>query len=108
MDSITIAASCGSDEHYNTARLRQVQSTLQRYKELQDIIAILGLDELSEDDRTTVVRARKLERFLSQPFFGSLQFSGKYVKLEETIKGFQMILSVNSTICQNRLYGRQH
>jgi F-type H+/Na+-transporting ATPase subunit beta len=82
------------DEHYNTARA--VQSTLQRYKELQDIIAILGLDELSEDDRLTVARARKIERFLSQPFFVAEVFTGspgKYVKLEDTIKGFQRILS---------------
>ncbi|MBD2498154.1 F0F1 ATP synthase subunit beta [Nostoc sp. FACHB-280] len=82
------------DEHYNTARA--VQATLQRYKELQDIIAILGLDELSEDDRLTVARARKIERFLSQPFFVAEVFTGspgKYVKLEDTIKGFQKILS---------------
>ncbi|MBW4626016.1 MAG: F0F1 ATP synthase subunit beta [Brasilonema octagenarum HA4186-MV1] len=82
------------EEHYNTARA--VQSTLQRYKELQDIIAILGLDELSEDDRLTVQRARKVERFLSQPFFVAEVFTGspgKYVKLEETIKGFQRILA---------------
>ena len=82
------------DEHYRTART--VQSTLQRYKELQDIIAILGLDELSEDDRRTVDRARKIEKFLSQPFFVAEIFtgmSGKYVKLEETIKGFNMILA---------------
>ncbi len=82
------------DEHYSTARA--VQATLQRYKELQDIIAILGLDELSEDDRLTVARARKVERFLSQPFFVAEVFTGspgKYVKLEDTIKGFQMILS---------------
>ncbi len=81
-------------EHYNTAR--SVQATLQRYKELQDIIAILGLDELSEDDRRTVDRARKVERFLSQPFFVAEVFTGspgKYVTLEETIKGFQMILN---------------
>ncbi|WP_254564822.1 F0F1 ATP synthase subunit beta [Oscillatoria sp. HE19RPO] len=81
-------------EHYDTARA--VQATLQRYKELQDIIAILGLDELSEDDRLTVARARKIERFLSQPFFVAEVFTGspgKYVKLEDTIKGFQMILS---------------
>ncbi|MFO8040613.1 MAG: F0F1 ATP synthase subunit beta [Sodalinema sp.] len=81
-------------EHYDTAR--SVQSTLQRYKELQDIIAILGLDELSEDDRQTVARARKIERFLSQPFFVAEIFTGapgKYVKLEDTIKGFQMILN---------------
>ncbi|MEC4985393.1 MAG: F0F1 ATP synthase subunit beta [Oscillatoria sp. PMC 1068.18] len=82
-----------SDEHYETARA--VQATLQRYKELQDIIAILGLDELSEDDRRTVDRARKMERFLSQPFFVAEVFTGspgEYVSLEETIKGFQMIL----------------
>lgn len=82
------------EEHYNTAR--EVQSTLQRYKELQDIIAILGLDELSEDDRLTVARARKIERFLSQPFFVAEVFTGspgKYVPLEETIKGFQKILN---------------
>ncbi len=82
------------EEHYNTARA--VQATLQRYKELQDIIAILGLDELSEDDRLIVARARKVERFLSQPFFVAEVFTGspgKYVKLEDTIKGFQMILS---------------
>ncbi|NMG10451.1 F0F1 ATP synthase subunit beta [Brasilonema sp. UFV-L1] len=82
------------EEHYNTARA--VQSTLQRYKELQDIIAILGLDELSEDDRLIVARARKVERFLSQPFFVAEVFTGspgKYVKLEDTIKGFQKILA---------------
>ncbi|MEN9217734.1 MAG: F0F1 ATP synthase subunit beta [Gloeomargarita sp. DG_2_bins_126] len=81
------------EEHYTVAR--RVQSTLQRYKELQDIIAILGLDELSEDDRLTVARARKVERFLSQPFFVAEVFTGapgKYVKLEDTIKGFKMIL----------------
>ena len=82
------------DEHYNTARA--VQSTLQRYKELQDIIAILGLDELSEEDRLLVARARKVERFLSQPFFVAEVFTGspgKYVKLEDTIKGFKKILA---------------
>jgi F-type H+-transporting ATPase subunit beta len=81
------------DEHYRTART--VQSTLQRYKELQDIIAILGLDELSEDDRLTVNRARKIEKFLSQPFFVAEIFTGQkgeYVKLEETISGFNQIL----------------
>lgn len=81
-------------EHYNTARA--VQSTLQRYKELQDIIAILGLDELSEDDRLIVDRARKIERFLSQPFFVAEVFTGspgKYVSLEETISGFKRILA---------------
>ncbi|MGD1931762.1 MAG: F0F1 ATP synthase subunit beta [Leptolyngbyaceae cyanobacterium] len=82
------------DEHYDTARA--VQSTLQRYKELQDIIAILGLDELSEDDRQTVARARKIEKFLSQPFFVAEIFTGmagQYVTLAECIKGFQMILN---------------
>lgn len=82
------------DEHYDTARA--VQATLQRYKELQDIIAILGLDELSEDDRLTVARARKIEKFLSQPFFVAEVFTGmagQYVTLEESIKGFQMILN---------------
>ncbi len=83
-----------SDEHYDIARV--VKQTLQRYKELQDIIAILGLDELSEEDRTVVYRARKMERFLSQPFFVAEVFTGspgKYVTLDETIKGFKMILS---------------
>jgi F-type H+-transporting ATPase subunit beta len=82
------------DEHYDTARA--VQATLQRYKELQDIIAILGLDELSEEDRLIVARARKVERFLSQPFFVAEVFTGspgKYVKLEDTIKGFKKILA---------------
>ncbi|NJM46345.1 MAG: F0F1 ATP synthase subunit beta [Alkalinema sp. RU_4_3] len=81
-------------EHYDTAR--QVQSTLQRYKELQDIIAILGLDELSEEDRLLVNRARKVERFLSQPFFVAEVFTGspgKYVTLADTIAGFKKILS---------------
>ncbi|MBF2097533.1 MAG: F0F1 ATP synthase subunit beta [Gloeomargaritaceae cyanobacterium C42_A2020_066] len=81
------------EDHYRTAQ--RVKQTLQRYKELQDIIAILGLDELSEDDRLTVARARKIERFLSQPFFVAEVFTGspgKYVKLEDTIKGFKMIL----------------
>jgi len=92
--STMLQASVVGEEHYNTARA--VQATLQRYKELQDIIAILGLDELSEDDRLTVARARKIERFLSQPFFVAEVFTGspgKYVPLEETIKGFQMILN---------------
>jgi len=73
-----------------------VQATLQRYKELQDIIAILGLDELSEDDRIIVARARKIEKFLSQPFFVAEIFTGlpgKYVSLEDSIKGFNMILA---------------
>ena len=82
------------EEHYTCAQ--RVKGTLQRYKELQDIIAILGLDELSEEDRLTVSRARKLERFLSQPFFVAEVFTGspgKYVSLAETIRGFNMILS---------------
>jgi F-type H+-transporting ATPase subunit beta len=82
------------DEHYAVAR--QVQKTLQRYKDLQDIIAILGMDELSEDDKLVVGRARKIQRFLSQPFFVAAQFTGlegKFVPLKETIAGFQQILS---------------
>nr|YP_009297547.1 ATP synthase CF1 beta subunit [Hildenbrandia rivularis]AOM67091.1 ATP synthase CF1 beta subunit [Hildenbrandia rivularis] len=81
------------EKHYIVAQ--KIKSTLQRYKELQDIIAILGLDELSEEDRLTVARARKIERFLSQPFFVAEVFTGfpgKYVSLEEAIKGFEMIL----------------
>jgi len=81
------------DEHYDVAQ--GIQQTLQRYKELQDIIAILGLDELSEEDRLVVARARKVERFLSQPFFVAEVFTGspgKYVSLADSIKGFQMIL----------------
>ena len=92
--STMLQPSIVGEEHYGTARA--VQSTLQRYKELQDIIAILGLDELSEEDRVVVDRARKIERFLSQPFFVAEVFTGspgKYVSLEETIKGFQMILN---------------
>merc|ERR1712194_271181 len=79
--------------HYEIAQ--RIKSTLQRYKELQDIIAILGIDELSEEDRLTVARARKVERFLSQPFFVAEIFTGspgKYVSLEDTIKGFTMVL----------------
>jgi F-type H+-transporting ATPase subunit beta len=82
-----------SEEHYATAEA--VKETLQRYKELQDIIAILGIDELSEEDRLTVARARKVERFLSQPFFVAEIFTGspgEYVSLEDTIKGFSMTL----------------
>jgi len=82
-----------SEEHYEVAE--NVKETLQRYKELQDIIAILGIDELSEEDRLVVARARKVERFLSQPFFVAEIFTGspgKYVSLEDTIKGFTMIL----------------
>jgi F-type H+-transporting ATPase subunit beta len=80
-------------EHYDTAR--GVQSVLQRYKELKDIIAILGMDELSEEDRLSVSRARKIQRFLSQPFFVAEVFTGspgKYVSLKDTINGFKGIL----------------
>jgi F-type H+-transporting ATPase subunit beta len=80
------------EEHYTVAR--QVQSILQRYKDLQDIIAILGMDELSEEDKLTVARARKIQRFLSQPFFVAEAFTGapgRYVKLKDTIKGFKEI-----------------
>ncbi|WP_029460480.1 F0F1 ATP synthase subunit beta [Solidesulfovibrio alcoholivorans] len=80
-------------DHYATAR--EVQQILQKYKDLQDIIAILGMDELSDEDKLTVSRARKIQRFLSQPFFVAAQFTGKegrYVKLEDTIKGFKEII----------------
>jgi len=80
-------------EHYTTAR--EVQRVLQRYKDLQDIIAILGIDELSEDDKLIVARARKIERFFSQPFFVAQQFTGQegsYVPLRETVRGFREIL----------------
>jgi F-type H+-transporting ATPase subunit beta len=79
-------------EHYETAR--RVQGMLQRYKELKDIIAILGMDELSEEDKATVARARKIERFFSQPFHVAEVFTGspgKYVSLKDTIRGFKMI-----------------
>jgi F-type H+-transporting ATPase subunit beta len=92
--STVLAPEIVGDEHYRVAR--QVQATLQRYKDLQDIIAILGMDELSEDDRQVVARARKIQRFLSQPFFVAAQFTGtpgKYVPLKETIDGFKEILS---------------
>jgi len=82
------------EEHYNTAR--GVQQTLQRYKELRDIIAILGMDELAPEDKVLVSRARKIQRFLSQPFFVAEVFTGspgKYVPLKETIKGFKMIVA---------------
>jgi F-type H+-transporting ATPase subunit beta len=81
------------EHHYKVAR--EVQRVLQKYKELQDIIAILGMDELSEDDKLTVARARKIQRFLSQPFFVAFQFTGApgvYVKLEDTIRGFEEIV----------------
>ncbi len=81
------------EEHYSVAK--QVQETLQKYKDLQDIIAILGMDELSDDDKLVVARARKIQKFLSQPFFVAEQFTGtpgKYVKLEDTVKGFKGIV----------------
>jgi F-type H+-transporting ATPase subunit beta len=95
LDSTSRALSPGivSDEHYRTAT--RVQEVLQRYKDLQDIIAILGIEELSEEDRVTVQRARKIQRFLSQPNFVAEQFTGtpgQYVKLEDTIRGFIEIL----------------
>ncbi|MCG6962965.1 MAG: F0F1 ATP synthase subunit beta [Acidobacteria bacterium] len=80
------------DEHYQVAR--EVQRILQRYKDLQDIIAILGIDELSDDDKVTVARARKIQRFLSQPFHVAEQFTGfegRYVKVEDTVRGFKML-----------------
>lgn len=81
-------------EHYNVAR--EIQRVLQRYKDLQDIIAILGIDELSDEDKLIVSRARKIQRFLTQPFYVAEQFTGhegKYVKVSDTVKGFKMILS---------------
>ena len=81
------------DEHYTTAR--RVQQTLQRYKELRDIIAILGMDELSPEDKLAVARARKIQRFLSQPFFVAEVFTGspgKFVSLKDTIRGFKAIV----------------
>ena len=81
------------DRHYNVAR--DVQGVLQKYKDLQDIIAILGMDELSDDDKLTVSRARKIQKFMSQPFFVAEQFTGtpgRYVSLEDTVSGFDAIL----------------
>jgi F-type H+-transporting ATPase subunit beta len=81
-------------DHYDTARA--VQAVLQRYKELQDIIAILGMDELSEEDKQIVQRARKIQRFLSQPFAVAETFTGtpgKYVSLSDTVKGFKAIVA---------------
>src|SRR5579884_1977381 len=95
LDSTSRALQPGivSDEHYTTAT--RVQETLQRYRDLQDIIAILGIDELSDEDKLAVARARKIERFFSQPFFTAAQFTGTpgvFVKLEDTIRGFAEIL----------------
>jgi F-type H+-transporting ATPase subunit beta len=81
------------EEHYNVAK--SVKSILQRYKELQDIIAILGIDELSEEDKLTVSRARKIQKFLSQPFFVAAQFTGlagRYVKKEDTVRSFKEVV----------------
>jgi F-type H+-transporting ATPase subunit beta len=98
LDSTSRALQPGivSDEHYAVAT--QVQQVLQRYKDLQDIIAILGMDELTDEDKLVVSRARKVERFLSQPNFVAEQFTGtpgEYVKLEDTIKGFREIIEGN-------------
>ena len=91
--STILKADILGDEHYNTAS--RVKEMLQRYKELQDIIAILGIEELSDEDRLIVGRARRIERFLSQPFHVAEQFTGtngEYVPIAETIRGFQEIL----------------
>ena len=91
------------EEHYNTAR--DVQQTLQRYKELRDIIAILGMDELSPEDKLAVARARKIQRFLSQPFNVAEVFTGspgKYVSLKDTIKGFKASSTAITITCRNR------
>jgi len=92
-NSRILDASVVGEEHYNTAR--RAQQILQRYKELQDIIAILGMDELSVEDKLTVARARKVQRFFSQPFFVAEKFTGiagRYVPVKDTVKGFKMIL----------------
>ena len=95
LDSVSriLAPEVVGEEHYNVAR--RVQAILQRYKELQDIIAILGMDELSDEDKTVVARARRIQRFLSQPFHVAEQFTGfagKYVPVKETVRGFKEIL----------------
>ena len=91
--STILDAEIVGDDHYNVAR--EVQRVLQRYKDLQDIIAILGMEELSDEDKQTVARARRIQRFLTQPFFVGEVFtgiSGKYVSLQDTIAGFREIL----------------
>jgi len=91
--STSLKASVVGEEHYNVAR--SVQSILQRYKELQDIIAILGMEELSEDDKILVNRARRIQKFLSQPFHVAEVFTGikgKYVKLADTVRAFKEIV----------------
>jgi len=95
LDSTSRALQPGivSDEHYRTAT--RVQEVLQRYRDLQDIIAILGIDELSDEDKLTVQRARKIERFLSQPFFVAEEFTGTpgaYVSVEDTVRSFKEII----------------
>ena len=93
------------DNHYNTAR--EVQNILQKYKDLQDIIAILGMDELSDDDKLSVSRARKIQRFMSQPFFVAEQFTnveGRYVELEDTIAGFYAILNGDVDECPENAF----
>ena len=93
------------DEHYRVAR--EVQRILQAYKSLQDIIAILGMDELSEEDKLTVARARKIQRFLSQPFFVAEVFTGspgKLVDLESTLKGSMRYVRGNTIIYQRQLF----
>lgn len=90
-------------EHYDTAR--GVQSILQRYQELKDIIAILGMDELSEEDKLVVARARKIQRFLSQPFFVAEVFTGspgKYVSLKDTIQALKASWKANTITCRSR------
>jgi F-type H+-transporting ATPase subunit beta len=91
------------EEHYNLAARRA--EDLQRYKDLQDIIAILGIDELSEDDKLTVARARKIQKFLSQPFFVASPFTGtpgRYVKLEDTVRSFKQIVDGSATTFRSR------
>ena len=92
-NSRILEADIVGEEHYEVAN--RVTEVLQKYKELQDIIAILGMEELSDEDKATVMRARKIQKFLSQPFFVAETFTGvpgKYVPLKETIRGFKMIL----------------
>jgi len=104
-NSTMLQPSIVSSTHYKTAQ--QVRQTLQKYKELQEIIAILGIDELSEEDRLTVGRARRIERFLSQPFFVAEVFtglSGKYVSLNDSVSGFSRILAGDLTRYLNKLF----
>jgi F-type H+-transporting ATPase subunit beta len=104
--STILAPEVIGDEHYAVAR--GVQEILQKYKELQDIIAILGLDELSPEDKQAVYRARKVQKFLSQPFFVAEVFTGtpgQYVSIQDTIKGFKMILDGDcDDLAENDLY----